>query len=430
MIIIHIMTDELRERSAPADDADVVSVDALARCAHRYLADDAEKRVPYDLLGRLREARPLIHTTGGPWLVLAHEVARSVLRDSRFSRSRAAAETLGGFIDPGPAAEIWKRKLVSTDGETHRRLRLLLAHAFSPRVVGKWRPLAQSRADEILDEVLPRGGMEAVADYAYPLPEHVICALLGVPVGDRETFEEWTAAIQNRPVTGTSEGERRAAAAEAILAFTSYLSEIVAAHQPDPEGDLISQLAYAEEDGSKLTRDELVTVAMEITSAGHDTTANLIATAIFELARRPELFADLQRRAFTVPDFIEELLRARSPVQLSLTRVATERIELAGETIEEGDVLMISLASVNRDPCVFSDADTFDPGRSGEKHMAFGHGPHFCLGSHLARLEAEVAVTSLIERVDSLRLTESEGALPWRQGSLVVAPARVPVSWS
>ena len=92
--------------------------------------------------------------------------------------------------------------------------------------------------------------------------------------------------------------------------------------------------------------------------------------------------------------------------------------------------MMISLASVNRDPCVFSDADTFDPGRSGEKHMAFGHGPHFCLGSHLARLEAEVAVTSLIERVDSLRLTESEGALPWRQGSLVVAPARVPVSWS
>jgi cytochrome P450 len=155
----------------------------------------------------------------------------------------------------------------------------------------------------------------------------------------------------------------------------------------------------------------------------------VIANAVYELARRPDLLAALRHGEFTVDEFIEELLRARSPVQLSLTRVATETVELAGQIVEEGDVLMVSLASVNRDPGVFPGGDTFDPRRGGEKHMAFGHGPHFCLGSHLARLEAQVAIDALVRRVATLRLAESEDALPWRQGSLVVAPARLPVSW-
>ena len=319
--------------------------------------------------------------------------------------------------------------MVSSDGETHRRLRLLVSKAFSPRAVGRWRPVAEARAKEILDEVTPRGSMDAVAEYAYPLPEHVICVLLGVPVADRLLFEQWTETIQNRVVTGTGADARRAAAADAILQFTDYLSGVVAVHEPDPEGDLLSQLAYAEEEGSRLSRRELVTVAMEVIVGGHDTTANLIANAIYELARRPELFAAARRGEFTVDEFIEELLRARSPVQLSLTRVATETVELAGQTVEQGDVVMVSLASVNRDAGVFPDGDTFDPFRGGEKHMAFGHGPHFCLGSHLARLEAQVAIDALVRRVSTLRLTESEDALPWRQGSLVVAPARLPVSW-
>jgi cytochrome P450 len=410
-------------------ESQLIAAEALPECAHRYLADDAHKRAPYDLLRRLRETGPLIRTTGGPWLVLGYDLAKSVLRDARFSRSRAAADTLPSFIDPGPAAEIWTTKLVSSDGETHRRLRLLVSKAFSPKAVGRWRPIAEMRATEILDEVVPRGAMEAVADYAYPLPEHVICTLLGVPVADRALFEGWTEAIQNRVVTGAGAGERRAAAANAILEFTDYLADVVAVHEPDPDGDLLSQLAHAEEEGSRLSRQELVTLAMEIIIGGHDTTANVIANAIYELARQPQLFAAARAGTFTVEEFIEELLRARSPVQLSLTRVATETVELAGETIDEGDVLMVSLASVNRDPAVFSAADTFDPCRAGEKHMAFGHGPHFCLGSHLARLEAQVAIGLMLDRIESLCLTESETGLPWRQGSLVVAPARLPVAW-
>jgi cytochrome P450 len=429
MIIIRIMTDNSPCGQTVIEDPERDLDDALAHCAHCYLADDREKRSPYDLLRRLRDAGPLIRTTGGPWLVLGYDLAKSVLRDPRFSRSRAAADTLPSFIDPGPAAEIWKTKMVSSDGETHRRLRLLVSKAFSPRAVERWRQVAEARANEILDEVTPRGSMDAVAEYAYPLPEHVICTLLGVPVDDRLLFERWTEAMQNRVVTGTGAAERRAAAADAILQFTDYLSGVVAVHEPDPDGDLLSQLAYAEEEGSRLSRQELVTVAMEVIVGGHDTTANLIANAIYELARRPELFAAARRRGFTADAFIEELLRARSPVQLSLTRVATESVELAGQTVEEGDVVMVSLASVNRDAVVFPDGDTFDPFRGGEKHMAFGHGPHFCLGSHLARLEGQVAIDALVQRLPTLRLTESEDALPWRQGSLVVAPARLPVTW-
>lgn len=423
------MTDDTLSERTVMEDPERTPDYALADCAHRYLADDGEKRAPYDLLRRLRDAGPLIRTSGGPWLVLGHDLAKSVFRDPRFSRSRAAADTLPSFIDPGPAAEIWTTKMVSSDGETHRRLRLLVSKAFSPRAVGRWRPVAEARAKEILDEVTPRGSMEAVAEYAYPLPEHVICALLGVPVADRLLFERWTETIQNRVVTGTGADGRRAAAAEAILQFTDYLSGVVAAHEPDPEGDLLSQLAYAEEEGLRLSRQELVTVAMEVIVGGHDTTANVIANAIYELARRPELFAAARRGEFTAEEFVEELLRARSPVQLSLTRVATETVELAGQTVEAGDVVMVSLASVNRDAGVFPGGDKFDPSRGGEKHMAFGHGPHFCLGSHLARLEAQVAIGALVQRVTALRLTESEAALPWRQGSLVVAPARLPVSW-
>jgi cytochrome P450 len=423
------MADNLQNGPTVMDDTESTPDDALAQCAHRYLADDGEKRSPYDLLRRLRDAGPLIRTTGGPWLVLGYDLAKSVLRDPRLSRSRAAADTLPSFIDPGPAAEIWTSKMVSTDGETHRRLRLLVSKAFSPRAVGRWRPVAEARANEILDEVTPRGSMDAVAEYAYPLPEHVICSLLGVPVADRLLFERWTEAIQNRVVTGAGAGERRAAAADAILQFTEYLSGVVAAHEPDPEGDLLSQLAHAQEEGSRLSRQELVTIAMEVIIGGHDTTANVIANAIYELARQPQLFAAAQRGEFTAEEFIEELLRARSPVQLSLTRVATETIELAGQIVQAGDVVMVSLASVNRDAAVFPGGDTFDPCRGGEKHMAFGHGPHFCLGSHLARLEAQVAIGALLERVPTLRLAESEDGLPWRQGSLVVAPARLPVSW-
>jgi cytochrome P450 len=428
MIIIRIMPDNVTSPRETTDGSRHTDIDALALCAHRYLADDTEKRAPYDLLRTLREACPLIRTSGGPWLVLGYDLAKSVLRDARFSRSRAAADTLPSFLDPGRAAEIWTTKMVSTDGEAHRRLRLLVSKAFSPKAVGQWRPVAELRATEILDEVVPRGGMEAVADYAYPLPEHVICTLLGVPIADRALFERWTEAIQNRVVTGVGVGERRAAAASAILEFTDYLAGVVDEHEPDPEGDLLSQLAHAEEEGSRLSRQELVTVAMEIIIGGHDTTANVIANAIYELARHPALFAAAQAGKFTVEEFIEELLRARSPVQLSLTRVATESVELAGATIEKGDVLMVSLASVNRDPAVFDGSDRFEPGRA-EKHMAFGHGPHFCLGSHLARLEAQVAIGALLERLDSLGLSESEAELPWRQGSLVVAPARLPVSW-
>jgi cytochrome P450 len=412
-----------------ADEQHQQTSPSLGELAHRYLADDAEKRSPYALLGELREAGPLIRTAGGPWLVLGYDAARTVLRDRRFSRSRAAADTLSSFLDPGPAADIWTAKMVSCDGETHRRLRLLVSKSFTPHAVERWRPMVESHASQILDGVTAQGRMEAVAEYAYPLPEHVICALLGVPLTDHVLFERWGAAIQNRVVTGTGRDEARAAAATAILEFSDYLSGVVAAHEPSPDGDLLSQLAYAEEEGSRLSRQELVTIAMELINAGHHTTANLIAIGIYELARRPELFAVAAEGELRVEDLVEELLRARSPVQLSLSRVATETIELAGKTVEAGDVVLVSLASANRDPALFPGGDTFDPSRESSRHLAFGNGPHVCLGQHLARVEAQVALGAVLERLGGLHLTVREDELTWQQGSLVIAPARLPVAW-
>lgn len=394
-----------------------------------YLADDTVKRCPYDLLAKLRQTAPVVRSTGGPWLVLDYEAGQSVLRNPVFSRSRAAADTLRSFIDPGPAADIWMSKMVSTDGERHRRLRGLVNKAFTPRAVGKWRPVVQAHADEILRAAQGRRHMEAVSEYAYPLPEHVICTLLGVPASDRALFEGWTAAIQNRVVTGRGAESARAAAAQAILGFAAYLTELVSAHEPNPEGDLLSQLASAEEEGSRLSQQELVSVAMELIIGGHDTTANLITIGVYELARRPGLFSSFARGEFSIAGLVEELMRARSPVQLSLSRVATQTVEVAGNVIEAGDVVLVSLAAANRDPSAFPSPETFDPSKPAPNHIGFGVGAHYCLGANLARLEAQVALAAVLERLAGLHLMIGEAELTWREGSLVIAPARLPVAW-
>jgi cytochrome P450 len=320
-------------------------------------------------------------------------------------------------------------KMVSTDGERHRRLRGLVNKTFTPRAVGKWRPVVQAHADEILRAAQGRRHMEAVSEYAYPLPEHVICTLLGVPASDRALFEGWTAAIQNRVVTGRGAESARAAAAQAILDFAAYLTELVSAHEPNPEGDLLSQLASAEEEGSRLSQQELVSVAMELIIGGHDTTANLVTIGVYELARRPGLFSSFARGEFSIAGLVEELIRARSPVQLSLSRVATQTVEVAGHVIEAGDVVLVSLAAANRDPSAFPSPETFDPSKPAPNHIGFGVGAHYCLGANLARLEAQVALAAVLERLAGLHLTVGEAELTWREGSLVIAPARLPVAW-
>jgi cytochrome P450 len=394
-----------------------------------YLADDTLKRCPYDLLAQLRNAAPVVRTAGGPWLVLDYDAGQSVLRNPVFSRSRAAADTLPSFIDPGSAADIWMSKMVSTDGERHRRLRGLVNKAFTPRAVERWRPAVQAQAGELLRTTQERRHMEAVSEYAYPLPEHVICAMLGVPASDSPLFEAWTAAIQNRVVTGTGAESARAAAGQTILDFAAYLTELVSAHEPSPDGDVLSQLAFAEEEGSRLSQQELVSVAMELIIGGHDTTANLITIGIYELARRPGLFPSFERGEFSVVGLVDELMRARSPVQLSLSRVATQTVEVAGHLIEAGDVVLVSLAAANRDPSAFSSPDTFNPSKPTSNHIGFGVGAHYCLGANLARLEAQVALTAVLERLAGLHLTVGDTELTWREGSLVVAPARLPVAW-
>jgi cytochrome P450 len=301
--------------------------------------------------------------------------------------------------------------------------------AFTPRAVEKWRAVAASHADEILRTTQGQRHMEAVSEYAYPLPEHVICTLLGVPASDSALFEGWTAAIQNRVVTGRGAESARAAAAQAIRDFAAYLTGLVAAHEPDPDGDMLSQLALAEEEGSRLSQQELVSVAMELIIGGHDTTANLITIGIYELARRPGLFSSFARGEFSISGLVEELMRARSPVQLSLSRVATQTAEVAGHVIEAGDVVLVSLAAANRDPSVFLSPEVFDPSRPAPNHIGFGAGAHYCLGANLARLEAQVALTAVLERLAGLHLTVSDAELTWREGSLVIAPASLPVAW-
>jgi cytochrome P450 len=404
--------------------------EALGDQAHRYLADDTLKRCPYAMLAQMRELAPIVRAAGGQWLVLDYELGRAVLRDGRLSRSQAAQATLSAFLDPGPAADIWTAKLVSSDGERHRRLRGTIAKGFTNAAVAAWRPTAETHANSLIDDAVARGEMDAVADFAYPLTEHVICSLLGVPFEDHLRFESWTATIQNRGVTGAGAAQARAEAARAILEFTEYLAGVVDDHAPAGDGDLIARLACAQEDqGPRLSREELVVVAMEMVIGGHDTTANLIVNGIFELARSPELRQAVACGDVPLPNLVEELLRARSPVQLSHGRVANERLELAGQVIEEGDIVMVSLAGANRDEAAFPGGDSFDPTREPGRHLGFGNGQHYCVGAHLARMEAQVALGAVARRLPGLHVTVDEAVLPWREGSLVIAPSRLPVAW-
>jgi cytochrome P450 len=402
---------------------------ALAQQAGRYLLDDAIKRAPHEILTRLRDASPVVPTSAGPWLVVGHELGQAMLRDPRFSRSLAARQTLESFLPPGPAADLWLSKVVSSDGESHRRLRGLLSRSFTPRAVDLWRPMMANMARELIDAVIAHGSMDVVAEFAYPLPEHVICALLGVPDDDHELFEAWTRKINNRVVAGPGSDDARRTAETAILEFAEHVGAVIRDRRQHLGNELLSQLIITEEEGSRLNDLELVALTIELINGGHDTTATLITNGALTLAENPALFAELKATPQLVATFVEELLRMRSPVQLSLARVATEDVELAGHRIRAGEVVLVSLASGSRDSAVFVDADEFDLARDPNQHLAFGSGAHFCLGANLARAEAQVAFAELTERLPSLELVQPAGALPWRQGSLTTAPSSLPVRW-
>jgi cytochrome P450 len=334
------------------------------------------------------------------WLVTGYEQARAALVEPRLAKKEPP---FADDLDPALRSAI-NRSMLNVDMPEHGRLRRLVAAAFTRRRVDRLAPRIQQLTDELLEPLAARAAdteVDLIAEFAYPLPVAVICELLGVPETKRENFRKWSWADVNASVIGLE------AYAEAATAFVDYLHDLIAAKREQPADDLTSALVAARDGGDQLTEDELTSMMYLLLVAGHETTVNLIANSVDVLLAQDGAWALLASEPERVPAAVEELLRFNGPVQTSTLRTAVETFEFAGTAIEAGDTVLVGLLAANRDPGR-PGAQVLDLSRSPNQHIAFGHGIHLCLGAPLARLEGQIALTSLLTRFPDLRPAADE----------------------
>jgi cytochrome P450 len=374
-------------------------------------------RDPYPLYQMLRSTNPVFrvpvpnHSGAGAWILTRYEDVQAVLRDARFSAERERADLVRDNRDVIPTELLGEtgalRSMLLMDPPDHTRVRGLVNKAFTPRRIAALESRIEALVAKLLDATESGGGMDVIADFAVPLPAVVIAELLGVPPEDHPRFKAWSSDLIS--ALGAEEGplagiER---ARGALAALLDYLGEIVAQRRREPRDDLISGMIAAQEAHDALTDVELLATSNLLLIAGHETTTNLIGNGLLALLRHPEQLARLRAEPDRMPAAIEELLRFDSPVQATV-RVATEDVEIGGQSIDAGAIVVCGIGAANRDPAAFERPDELDLDRTDNHHLSFGFGVHFCLGAGLARLEGRVALGRLLERHPNLQLDGEE----------------------
>ncbi len=371
------------------------------------LLDPANRANPYPVYARIRESGPMQLPDNDLHVFSTFAECDEILRhpDSCSDRTKstmaqkalAAGQQVRPFGTPG---------FLFLDPPDHTRLRRLVSKAFSPKVVKSLEPDVATMVDGLLEKVSAKGEFDVIEDLAYPLPVAVICRLLGVPIEDEPKFN-WASALLAQGLdpfiafTGQTQGfEERL---EAGLWLREYLRELLEKRRAHPAEDLISGLIAVEESGDQLTEEEIVATCNLLLIAGHETTVNLIANAVLALLRHREHWTALAADADLAPAIIEETLRYDPPVQLA-GRIAGADMTIGGVEIPKGDNMMLLFAAAQRDPSVTERPDEFDPTRETVRHMAFGKGPHFCLGAPLARLETALALSAVAKRFPNAHL--------------------------
>jgi cytochrome P450 len=387
------------------------------------LTDAGVLRNPFAAYGRARERSPLARIVApgfGPmWAVTRHEGARAMLSDPRFELSAAS------FMHPDVPEDClaYMRTMQEMDGPEHTRLRRLVSPAFTARRATEFRPRIEPIVEHLLDDLAGHaegGSVDLLPHFSRPLPMDVICELVGIPERDRLGWREYGAAV------AAGWGQKFA---EAIPGIIEGAKAAVARRRAEPGDDLIADLLRTQaEDGGRLRDTELVTLVWHLVLAGQ-TPTNLIANAVETLLAHPDQLAALRDDPGRMPGAVEELMRWCGPQLLSIPRYAREDVEIAGVLIRKGEPVTAAIVAANRDPRVFADPERLDlsraPGTLG--HLGFAHGPHFCLGAALARVQTEVALTAMLRRFPELALAvppEEVGHLPdpgtWRLASLPV----------
>lgn len=367
---------------------------------------------PYPLYRRLREQDP-VHWSEvmDAWVLTRYDDVVAVLKDRRFSanrrgaRNRFAQQAMAMEERAGALARA--NTMLTADPPEHTRLRLLVSKAFLPRSVERLRPHIQEIADDLLDAVQDTGRMDIIQDFSYPLPVIVIAELLGVPSEDRAQFRRWSddvVATLGGSFTAPDLLERGMQSGREL---SDYFRGVIADRRRKPREDLVSVLVAAADQGDVLSEGQLLATCVVMLIAGNETTRNLIGNGMLALLRNPDQLDRLWRDRSLVESAVEELLRYAGPVQ-GTARVATEDIEIDGKTVKEGELVFTLLAAANRDPSHFADPDRLDITRRNNHHVAFGFGIHSCLGQPLARLEAQVAFSTLARRIPNPRLAIEE----------------------
>lgn len=355
------------------------------------------------------------------WLMTRHADVRMVLNDPRFSSDMSRP----GFpnLYAKPVEPVLKGTFIRMDGEEHAHYRRMLTGHFSVKRVAAMRAFVERVVDECLDRLAAAGpGADLIRRLAYPLPSRVVCGVLGVPHADHDRFGGYLEVLFD----ATSDREQ-IDSAKAGLA--DYLDRLVAEKEREPSDDLIGHLIADQVQPGRLTRQELITISWMLLAAGHETTAHMVGLGTLTLLEHPAQLARAKADPAQMVGAVEELLRHQTVMQLGMTRVAIDDAEVGGTLVRAGEGVIALLALANRDEQVFPDPHRFDIGRGARHHVAFGYGPHQCIGHSLARLELEVAFTRLFERFPDLRLAIPADQVTFRHNAIVYGVQELPVTW-
>ena len=369
---------------------------------------------PFPVYRSLHEHQPIVDTGQNLWILSRYEDCHAALRDARLSVEPRSSSTYEEGLELSGRAgsklqELIEELMLFRDPPDHTRLRGLVQKAFTPKRIEEMRPRVETVARRLLDDLAPRGEMELMADFAYPLPIVVIAEMLGIPAEDQDRFKGWAGDLA-RTLEPVLPPDLRTRAEDAFDAFSAYLEPVFEQRRRQGGDDLLTALVEAEDEGDRLSEEELISNVLLLLIAGHETTQNLIGNGLYALLRSPDQLALVRERGGD-GDFmrgaVEELLRYDGSVQLT-ARIAVEDVEYGGHRVPKGGRLLLLLGAANRDPERFEDPDRLDVARADRGHLSFSGGPHYCLGNALARLEGEVALRELLQRLPGLELAGDE----------------------
>lgn len=366
---------------------------------------------PYPFYDQLRSNQPIYFTSllkQPGWYVTGYEEAVSILTDRRFKNRIPLPETSEKYTQ---LKEMQTNMLLFKNEADHHRLRSLVGHAFTLKMINQLRPYIQETANELLQSLESKKTIDVVTEFAFPLTSIIIAKILGIPEKDRGYFREWaTNLIQT--IDFTRSRRSLLSGNELICSLKEYFTHHVEKQRQQLNDDFISLLLEEEQLGDKLSREELLSTIILLVIAGHETTVNLISNSIFLLLKHPQQLKALKEKPSLIVSAVEEFLRYESPTQMT-ARVASEDVHMNNITIKKGDQIYILLGAANRDPVQFSFPNTLDITRNPNPHLAFGSGVHFCLGASLARVEAQIAIQSLLAWKDHMQLVHPH--VKWRK---------------